>query len=83
MEQLKDHGSYVLDGTKANTTYPVVNPTGNTFQYYQPGHEYFPIYQGTLNANPNLGSGNSANTNTDNKAVFEANGWTIRPVVKL
>ncbi len=83
MEQLKDHGSYVLDGTKANTTYPVVNPTGNTYQYYQPGHEYFPIYQGTLNANPNLGSGNSANTNTDNKAVFEANGWTIRPVVKL
>ena len=83
MEQLKDHGSYVLDGTKANTTYPVVNPTGNTFQYYQPGHEYFPIYQGTLNANPNLGSGNSANTNTDNKAVFEANGWIIRPVVKL
>ena len=82
MAQLKDHGSYVLDGTP-NTTYPVVNPTGNTFQYYQAGHEYFPIYQGTLNANPNLGSGNSANTNTDNKAVFEANGWKIRPVVAL
>ena len=80
--QLEDHGAYVLDGT-ANTTYPVVDPSGNTYQYYKPGHEYFPIYQSTLNANPNLGSGNSANTNTDNKAVFEANGWTIRPVVKL
>ena len=82
MAQLEDHGAYVLDGT-ANTTYPVVDPSGNTYQYYKPGHEYFPIYQSTLNANPNLGSGNSANTNTDNKAVFEANGWTIRPVVKL
>jgi len=82
MEQLKDHGSYVLDGT-ANTAYPVQNPTGNTYQYYQPGHEYFPIFQTTLNSNPNLGKGNSANTNTDNAAVFEANGWTIRPVVAL
>ena len=80
--QLEDHGAYVLDGT-ANTTYPVANPSGNTYQYYKPGHEYFPIYQSTLNANPNLGSGNSANTNTDNKAVFEANGWTIHPVVEL
>lgn len=80
--QLEDHGAYVLDGT-ANTTYPVADPSGNTYQYYKPGHEYFPIYQSTLNANPNLGSGNSANTNTDNKAVFEANGWTIHPVVEL
>ena len=82
MAQLKDHGSYVLDGT-ANTTYPVAQPTGNTYQYYQPGHEYFPIFQTTLNSNPNLGKGNSANTNTDNAAVFEANGWTIRPVTDL
>ncbi len=82
LAQLKDHGNYVLDGT-ANTTYPVENPTGSSFQYYQPGHEYFPIFQGTLNANPNLGVGNSANTNTDNKAVFEANGWKVRPVVEL
>ena len=82
LNQLKDHGSYVLDGT-ANTTYPVENPTGSSYQYYQPGHEYFPIAQGTLNANQNLGVGNSANTNTDNKAEFEAKGWTIRPVVEL
>ena len=82
LAQLADHGSYVLDGT-ANTTYPVVEPTGNTYQYYKPGHEYFPIYQTTLNSNPNLGKGNSANTNTDNASVFEANGWNIRPVVEL
>ena len=82
LAQLADHGSYVLDGT-ANTTYPVVEPTGNTYQYYKPGHEYFPIFQTTLNSNPNLGKGNSANTNTDNTAVFEANGWNIRPVVEL
>ena len=82
LSQLEDHGSYVLDGT-ANTTYPVKDPDGNTYEYYMPGHEYFPIYQTTLNSNPNLGKGNSANTNTDNASVFEANGWTIRPVVEL
>ncbi len=81
LAQLKDHGNYVLDGT-ANTTYPVVNPTGSSYQYYQPGHEYFPIAQSTLNANPKL-TGNSANTNTNNAAVFEANGWKVRPVVEL
>lgn len=82
MNQLKDHGNYVLDGT-ANTTYPVENPTGSTFQFYQPGHEYFPIFQGTLNANQNLGAGNSANTNTDNSVEFAAKGWEVRPVVTL
>lgn len=82
MNQLKDHGNYVLDGT-ANTTYPVENPTGSTFQFYQPGHEYFPIFQGTLNANQSLGAGNSANTNTDNSVEFAAKGWEVRPVVTL
>ena len=82
MNQLKDHGNYVLDGT-ANTTYPVENPTGSTFQFYQPGHEYFLIFQGTLNANQNLGAGNSANTNTDNSVEFAAKGWEVRPVVTL
>ena len=42
----------------------------SSFNYYQPGHEYFPIFQGTLNANQSLGAGNSANTNTDNSATF-------------
>ena len=82
LNQLKDHGSYVLDGT-ANTTYPVENPTGSSYQHYQAGHEYFPIHQGTLNANQNLGAGNSANTNTNNAAEFEAKGWRVRPVVEL
>lgn len=82
LAQLKDHGNYLLDGT-ANTTYPVANPTGSTFQYYQPGHEYFPIYQGTLNANLNLGSGNSANTNTDNAPAFKEKYGSPRPVTAL
>ncbi len=81
LDQLMDHGNYILS-TEINTTYPVANPTGSTFQYYQPGHEYIPIYQVDLNANPKL-TGNSANTNTDNAAVFEANGWKVRPVVEL
>ena len=82
MAQLKDHGNYVLDGTP-NTTYPVQNPTGSTFQYYQPGHEYFPIFQSTLNANLNLGAGNSANTNTDNSVAFKEKYGNVRPVVEL
>jgi hypothetical protein len=46
------------------------------------GHEFFPIYQGTLNDNPNL-VGNSANNSADNSAYFTGNGWTVHPVVNL
>ena len=44
------------------------------------GHEYFPIFQGTLNANPNL-TGNSANKSEDNGPAFLAK-WAVHPVVK-
>ena len=54
--------------------------SASSFQYYYKGHEYFPIYQSTLNANPNL-TGNSANKNEDNGPAFTAK-WTVRPVVK-
>ena len=46
------------------------------------GHEFFPIYQGTLNDNPNL-VGNSANNSSSNASYFSSKGWTIHPVVKL
>ena len=55
----------------------------SSYNYYQPGHEYFPIAQATLNANQSLGSGNSANTNTDNSVAFFESGKTVRPVVEL
>ena len=45
--------------------------------YFRQGHEYFPIFQVTLNNNPKL-HGNSANLNTPN--TFS---WTIHPVTSL
>lgn len=69
LNQLVEHGTYTI-GTKI----------ASSFQYYYKGHEYFPIYQSTLNANPNL-VGNSANKNEDNGPAFTAK-WTVHPIVK-
>ena len=46
------------------------------------GHEFLPIFQGTLNDNPNL-VGNSANNSSSNASWFRSKGWTIHPVVNL
>lgn len=74
LQQLREHGSYTR-GNGDNAT------EDSSFNYYQKGHEYFPIAQSTLNANPNL-VGNSANNNTDNGEAFRAK-WNIHPVVDL
>ena len=54
----------------------------SSFNTYSQGHEFLPIYQGTLNANPNL-VGNSANKGTSNASYFSGKGWTVHPVVNL
>lgn len=54
----------------------------STFDKYQPGHEYFPIYQIYLNDNANL-VGNSANNNADNSVYFSQKRWEVHPVVSL
>ena len=54
----------------------------SSFDTWHEGHEFIPIYQGILNANPKL-VGNSANTNTSNESVYSTNGWPIHPVVDL
>ena len=54
----------------------------STYDKYQKGHEFFPIYQNYLNDNANL-VGNSANLNTDNAGYFAKKGWTVHPVVNL
>ena len=56
-------------------------PYKSSFDSWVPGHEFLPIFQTTLNANPNL-VGNSANTSTSNASYFSSKGWTIHPVVK-
>ena len=92
LRQLKDHAA-VNFWTKANYnkgdyTYTPKDKvqysdcSKSSYDTWAKGHEFFPIYQGTLNDNPNV-VGNSANNSTDNATYFQANGWTVHPVVSL
>jgi hypothetical protein len=80
LDQLVEHGYYKLDGTASTDELTAETASASSFQYYYKGHEYFPIFQSTLNANPNL-VGNSANKNEDNGPAFKAK-WNIHPVVE-
>lgn len=82
LQQLIEHGRYVLDATANTSDLSDALDARSSFSFYKPGHEYFPIYQGTLDANRNL-HGNSANKSEDNSEYFKSQGWTVRPVVKL
>ncbi|MBQ2210886.1 MAG: RagB/SusD family nutrient uptake outer membrane protein [Prevotella sp.] len=53
-----------------------------SFDEWIQGHEFLPIYQGTLNNNPNL-VGNSANFSLNNASYFTNKRWTVHPVVDL
>ena len=82
LQQLKQHGAFKLGADiKEVITYGDAG-VSSTYDYYQKGHEYFPIYQNYLIDNANL-VGNSANNNTDNSTYFVQKGWTIHPVVNL
>ncbi|AHW58774.1 Starch-binding associating with outer membrane [Draconibacterium orientale] len=82
LNQITEHAYYVLDGTANTDELTAETASASSFQYFYKGHEYFPIYQNTLNANPNL-VGNSANKNEDNGPAFFEKGYTVRPVVDL
>ena len=86
LAQIKEHGTFRKTKTdpKSPVSYSEVNGDDVKCSYdnWLPGHEFLPIYQGTLNANPNL-KGNSANDGTDNTADFTSRGWKVRPVVNL
>ncbi len=87
LQQLKEHGTFrkTLDDPKAPVSYSEVGidpMVKSSYDSWLPGHEYLPIYQGTLNANPNL-KGNSANDGIDNSSDFFSRGWKVRPVVDL
>ena len=80
LNQLVEHAYYKLDG-KANTDeLTAATASASSFKHYSKGHEYFPILQATLNANPHL-TGNSANKSEDNGPAFLAK-WAVHPVVK-
>lgn len=82
LNQLIEHGYYKRDGTASTEKLTEATADDSSFKYYSPGHEYFPIFQGILNSNPNL-VGNSANKNEDNAPDFFAKGYKVRPVVNL
>ena len=89
LQQLKEHGAFYdnPDPAIAKNAVPYANKGNDSsikssFDTYAPGHEFVPLYQNTLNDNPNL-KGNSANLNTDNATYFRSKGWTVRPVVNL
>jgi hypothetical protein len=88
LNQITEHAYYKLapqdeEGNIIANTEELTAETasGSSFQYYYKGHEYFPIFQSTLNANPNL-EGNSANKNEDNGPAF-LEKYNVRPVVEL
>lgn len=87
LQQLKEHGTFrrSLYDTKYAVSYSGINNDSelkSSYDSYLPGHEFLPIYQGTLNANPNL-KGNSANDGIDNSTDFKSRGWSVHPVVDL
>ncbi len=82
LQQLIEHGYFVTDGTANTEVLTAATASNSSFNTYTPGNEYFPIFQGTLNANPNL-EGNSANRNEDNSADFFGKGYSVHPVVEL
>ena len=93
MNQLREHSAFnfwTKDGYE-NGTYdytpkdPVALSTCSKTTFAEgtffDGHEFLPIYQGTLTSNANL-VGNSANSSTSNANYFKSKGWSVRPVVK-
>ena len=85
MEQMKQHSAYKLSTDKSTVKNAVKYGDSGvecSFSTYLDGHEYYPIWQTTLNNNPNL-VGNSANETIDNSFYFSQKEWTIHPVVDL
>ena len=95
LQQLKAHGAVILSNDPSLVKNPVdyatlpknddkklAKPYKTSYDTFVPGHEFIPIYQGLLNANPNL-RGNSANNNTYNAVFFTEQGWSVHPVVNL
>ena len=79
LNQLVEHAYYKRDGKASTDELTAQTADDSSFKYYYKGHEYFPIFQSTLNANPHL-VGNSANLNKDNGPAFIAK-WPVHPRV--
>ena len=88
MAQLKEHGAFNFWTKDGKYTYTPKDPVDvnscskTSYATFVDGHEFLPIYQGTLNANPNL-VGNSANNSSSNASYFSQKGWRVHDVVNL
>ena len=89
LQQLKEHGTFRRTTDKTLAKEPVSysdiaydSELKSSYDSFAPGHEFLPIWQANLDANPNL-KGNSANNNTDNSGYFKQNEWSVHPVVNL
>ena len=92
LQQLKEHGAFNFwtkaDYEAGKITYTPKDPVDysscskSSYDTFVDGHEFLPIFQGTLNDNPNM-VGNSANNSTSNASFFSSMGWTIHPVTDL
>ena len=92
LQQLKEHGAFNFwtrdNYEKGKITYTPKDPveyslcSKSSYDTFVDGHEFLPIFQGTLNDNPNM-VGNSANNSTSNASFFSSMGWTIHPVTDL
>jgi hypothetical protein len=86
LQQLKEHGTFRRTNdrsrVKESVNYSEVGSDAelkSSFDTWIQGHEFLPIYQGTLNDNPNL-VGSSANTSTSNADKLYG---PVHPVVDL
>ncbi|MBN2806572.1 MAG: RagB/SusD family nutrient uptake outer membrane protein, partial [Prolixibacteraceae bacterium] len=52
LNQLVEHAYYKRDGQASTEELTAETADDSSFKYYYKGHEYFPIFQSTLNANP-------------------------------
>ena len=85
--QLKEHGTFRRTNDRSRVKEPVNYSDiaagdaelKSSYDTWVQGHEFFPIFQGTLNDNPNL-VGNSANTGTSNADKLYG---PVHPVVNL
>ena len=83
--QLDQHSCYILDtGNEQVSTQELTTATASdySYKYYSDGFEYFPIYQGTRNANKNI-HGNSANNHRSNAEDWKAAYGQVHPVTAL
>ena len=87
LQQLKEHGTFRRTNdrsrVKESVSYSDIvagdTELKSSYDTWVQGHEFLPIFQGTLNDNPNL-VGNSANTGTSNADKLYG---PVHPVVNL